>query len=81
MTYLEVAIDILKNARRPMSADDITHAALHEGHRPKGRTPEATMSSTLYVYLSDAEDPLPQREFIPGRTRAARRSVRWLYVG
>lgn len=79
MTFLEAAEIVLKAAKRPLTASEITEAALRQGLiDPQGRTPEATMSAALYTAPSDARI---RREFVPGKRRAARGSVRWRYVG
>jgi HB1, ASXL, restriction endonuclease HTH domain len=49
MTFLEAAEAVLRSAKRPMSAREITELALHRGLLDShGKTPEATMSATLY---------------------------------
>jgi hypothetical protein len=80
MTYLEAAIAVLKNSRRPMSAGEILQEAVAAGFlHPTGRTPEASMSARLYCYVRDTEEPKIERHARPGRTRAERASVRWSF--
>lgn len=82
MTYLEAALAVLKASRKPMTSADITQAALpKELIRPQGKTPVATMCAALYVYVRNTAAPVIRREYQPGPTRAARQSVRRLYVG
>ena len=79
MTFLEAAEAVLRAAKRPLTAREITDIALQRGLlRTSGKTPEATMSATLYGAPTDA---LIRREFAPGQQRALRGSVRWVYVG
>ena len=79
VTFLEAAEAVLRAAKRPLTTREITDIALQRGLlRTGGKTPEATMSAALYGALADA--PI-RREFAPGRRRAARGSVRWVYVG
>jgi hypothetical protein len=79
VTFLEAAIVVLKASRRPLTAGEITGAALHKGLlQTRGETPEATMSAALY--RAPVDGPI-QREYAPGEKRAIRGSVRWTYVG
>jgi hypothetical protein len=79
VTFLEAAEAVLRAAKRPLTAREITDIALQRGLlRTGGKTPEATMSAKLYGAPTDA--PI-RREFAPGQQRALRGSVRWVYVG
>jgi hypothetical protein len=79
MTFLQAAEAVLRSAKKPLTADEITTIAVRRGLiETKGKTPAATMSARLYS--APAESPI-RREFKPGKTRAARGSVRWVYVG
>jgi HB1, ASXL, restriction endonuclease HTH domain len=76
MTYLEAAEKVLRAAKRPLSAREITEIALREGLiTSHGKTPEATMSARLYVASAEGRF---QRQCEPGPNRARRGSVRWL---
>jgi hypothetical protein len=78
VTFLEAAIEVLWTARRPLRIEEITEIALRRGLiQPKGKTPRATMSAALYAAPPDAA---VRREFIAGRQRAQRGSVRWKYA-
>ena len=78
MTYLRAAEAVLREARRPLSAREITELALSKGLiQPRGRTPVKTMDARLYTAPLDV--PI-RREYQPGPRRAARGSVRWKYV-
>lgn len=82
MTSLAAAEAVLKSARRPLTAREITELALKRGLiAPKGKTPEATMSATLYIAVRDNPDGATRRNYMPGATRAARDSVRWVWKG
>lgn len=78
MTFLQAAVDVLRTAGRPLTADEITEIALRKGLlQTQGKTPEATMSASLYA--APAGTPIG-RQYEPGRVRAVRDSVRWMYV-
>ena len=79
MTFLEAAEAVLRAAKRPLTTHEITDIALRRGLlRTSGKTPEATMSAALYGAPTDT--PI-RREFAPGKQRALRGSVRWVYIG
>jgi hypothetical protein len=76
--FLQAAEEVLRRARRPLTAGEITKAALKRGLlRTDGKTPEASMSAALY--RAPADGPI-RRMCEHGRTRAKRGSVRWTYV-
>jgi hypothetical protein len=82
MTYLEAALAVLKGSRKPMTAAEITKSAIDRGliSHP-GKTPIWTMSAALYVHARDTRGSTLRREYRVGPTgRAARGSVRWVYV-
>jgi hypothetical protein len=73
--YLEAAEVILRESDGPMTTGEITERAIVQGLiRPRGKTPQATMSAALYCKPADA--PIA-RVFEPGPKRARRGSVRW----
>jgi hypothetical protein len=77
MTFLQAAEAVLRTAKKPLAADEITAIALRRGlTQSRGKTPAATMSAALY--RAPADSPI-RREFTPGRRRAMRDSVRWTY--
>jgi HB1, ASXL, restriction endonuclease HTH domain len=77
VTFLQAAQTVLRSARQPMTAAEITDAALRRGLlKSRGKTPIATMTARLYGRPSNS--PI-RREFTPGRWRAKRGSVRWTY--
>lgn len=79
LTFLEAAEEVLRTAKRPLSAREITEMAVSRGLlMSTGKTPEATMSARLYGAPSDG--PF-RREYKAGRERAVRGSVRWIYAG
>ncbi|TMC49246.1 MAG: hypothetical protein E6J14_09280 [Chloroflexi bacterium] len=82
MSFLTAAETVLRSARRPLTVREVTEGALRRGLiSPSGKTPEATMSSALYLAARrDPNGPL-RREFTPGHGRAARDSVRWVWAG
>jgi hypothetical protein len=76
LTYREAALEVLRSARRPLTAREITDRALERGLIvPHGRTPLATMQATLYRSVRD--DARLVKLDTPGVTRAVRGSVRW----
>jgi hypothetical protein len=82
MTFLAAAEAVLKSARRPLTTREVTELALTRGLiAPKGKTPEATMSATLYTTVRDSPEGTIQRSYTPGATRAVRASVRWVWKG
>lgn len=81
MTYLEAALVILKASGAPLTAAEITKRALQRSLiRPRGKTPEATMTASLYVESARNPRSAVRRVFDPGVQRARRGSVRWTYV-
>lgn len=78
VTFLEAAAEVLRKSRHPMTAWEITEAALKAGLiQTRGKTPHETMASALYT----APDDFPvKKDAIPGRIRSRRGSVRWKYV-
>ena len=80
VSYLEAAEAVLKSSKRPLTTREIVAKALARGLiAPTGKTPEASMSARLYVHVRDHPGGRIRREFEPGRGRARRDSVRWLY--
>jgi hypothetical protein len=76
MTYYEAAIQILRSARCPLTTREIAERAIETGLvKPRGKTPDATMSAALYTHLRD-DVQLAKLE-APGNGRAKRGSVRW----
>jgi hypothetical protein len=76
MTYYEAALQVLRSARKPLTAQEITDLAMDRGLiKPRGRTPRATMMSMLYVRVRN--DPELVKIEMPGNIRAKRGSVRW----
>jgi HB1, ASXL, restriction endonuclease HTH domain len=72
-------MEVLRRAGRPLSTREITETALRRGLiETHGKTPHATMSARLYEAASRG---LIEREYRPGPQRAARGSVRWVFVG
>jgi hypothetical protein len=79
MTFLEAAETVLRSARRPLTAGEITKSAIERGLiQPHGKTPALTMSARLYE--APVDSPI-RRKFEPGKERAIRGSVQWMYVG
>ncbi|MGH2965127.1 MAG: winged helix-turn-helix domain-containing protein [Solirubrobacterales bacterium] len=79
MTFLKAAEEVLRSEGRPLSTRELTEIALSRGLlRTSGQTPTATMAAALY--RAPANGPI-RRKFRQGKTRAARDSVRWEYVG
>ena len=77
MTYLEAAVEVLRQAGRPLTDAEITERAIELGLiGAVGKTPRQTMSATLYVRSKDPSSRI-RRIAEPGATRARRGSVRW----
>ena len=76
MSYFEAAITVLAQVSKPLTTRELTEAAINDGLiKPKGKTPEATMSAALYTRLG-MDERLVKLE-TPGNTRAMRGTVRW----
>ena len=76
MTYYEAALRVLRSAKRPLTIQEITDAAVEgEFITPTGKTPYATMSAELYMHVR--KDPQLVKLEDRGSTRAKRGSVRW----
>ena len=79
MTFLDAAITVLRDAG-PLTTSQIAHEAIARRLiNTSGRTPEASLSATLYAAVNSRWVPGLERLFGPGRTRARRGSVRWRY--
>jgi hypothetical protein len=77
-SYFEAALAVLEAEGRPMTVREIVKEALARGLlRPRGRTPEATMSARLYTYVRDTPNGLLVRHAELGKTRARRGTVTW----
>src|SRR5690348_1019614 len=77
MSFLEAAETVLRSAKKPLTASEITEIALRRGLlQTRGKTPAATMSAALYG--APPGGPI-RRQYTPGRQRAVRDSVRWTY--
>ena len=76
--FLAAAAAVLRRARGPLTASDITARAIELGLLSSsiGKTPWHTMTAQLYL---DVRTPAPRfvRLSKPGPTRAARNSVKW----
>lgn len=78
MTYMEAAIAVLRDHGHPMTTREITEEALRRGLLGNaGKTPEASMSSRLYVHAKRGNRRGLVRLHEPGASRAHRDSVRW----
>lgn len=76
MTYYEAALKVLRAARHPLTAREITDRAIKKRLiTPKGKTPYATMRAVLYVQVRN--DPELVKLHDPGDQRAKPDSVRW----
>jgi hypothetical protein len=76
MSYFEAAITALERVRKPLTTRQLTEAAIKDGLiKPKGKTPEATMSAELYKRLP-TDSRLVKLE-TPGTNRAVHGTVRW----
>lgn len=76
--FLEAAIAVLETSNKPLTLREIVAEAIGRGLiEPAGKTPEATMSARLYVYVRDDPNARVVRVADPGAARARRGSVRW----
>jgi hypothetical protein len=72
MTFLELTIKVLKEIKRPLSADEIWEEAIKLGYDKelgsKGDTPEATIGSLIYLSMRDKTDnPFGKTGYRPTR--------------
>ena len=75
MTWFEAALQVLRSAEHPLTAQEITDRALEAGLiTTRGKTPHASMSARLYE-LGSNDAQLVKLE-TPGNGRAKRGSVR-----
>lgn len=75
-TFLAAAIEVLRASGRPMTTREITDEALSRGLiTTTGKTPDATMSASLYAAANRGGEI--RRVSEPGPNRAVRGSVRW----
>ncbi|MBQ0105972.1 MAG: winged helix-turn-helix domain-containing protein, partial [Armatimonadetes bacterium] len=60
MTYKELAIEVLKNADKPLTVQEIWNEAVKLGLDKKlvsvGKTPEATISAQIYMDIKNNGD-------------------------
>jgi len=79
MTNLEAAIRVLEAEGGPLHFREIAMRAIAKGYvEPKGKTPEATMASTLYGYvkqMADKEEPAKVEARGKGRFALATRKI------
>jgi hypothetical protein len=82
MKYTDAAVEVLRKAKRPLTADEITELALKQGLiKPRGKTPSETMKARLYCHVRDVPDSPIRREAEAGvGSRARRGSVRWTHA-
>ena len=77
MTYKEAALIVLEASGKPMTAAEITAETIKRGLiKPAGKTPVFTMMGVLYT--QEGESSPIKRIYSPGKTRAARGTVRWV---
>lgn len=78
MSFLDAALVILKESKRPMTARELADAVLSRGLvTTGGRTPDATLAAQLYVRVKQQPDGPVRRVAVLGPSRARRGSVRW----
>jgi hypothetical protein len=59
MRYLDAAVEVLKEANRPLTVEEITAEALARGLiEPTGKTPVATMSAAIYTSAVRQQGPI-----------------------
>ena len=76
MTYYEAAIEVLRAAKDPLTAKEITKRAIEKGLiTPSGKTPVATMKAVLYLRLPNDSNLVKLEDQANGRAKSG--SVRW----
>src|SRR5712692_5146902 len=80
MTLIEAARKILREQRRPMTAQEVIDEALRRGLiATHGKTPAVSLAAKLYTYVSHQMNSEIRKVSEPGVQRARRGSVRWAY--
>lgn len=78
MTFLEAALLILREERRPLTSREVFDLAMAKGLlTTAGRTPERTLTSALYQAYAKRTPRMLQKLETRGEPRAARGTVRW----
>lgn len=78
--YYEAALQVLRSAAHPLTAQEITNEAVQRGLiSPRGRTPHATMRARLYTRVR-VDPELVKIETLSNK-RAKPGSVRWTLRG
>lgn len=78
MAFLEVAVELLRDDGQPLRTREMSKRVLVRNLvATSGKASEATISAALYRAPPEAA---VRREFLAGRARAARWSVRWFYM-
>ena len=74
VTYAEAALEVLKAAPEPLTAEEVVNEAIRlQLIRPRGKTPVRTMSAIFYAHPPAGLVRVYKR----GRMRARRGTVRW----
>ena len=82
MTFEAAVIEVLRNAKRPLSAREVADAVVGLGRVPTvGKTPDATVSACLYRLGHNTAVTGVQRIAKEGPTRGKRGTVRWRWSG
>jgi hypothetical protein len=80
MRYYDAAVQVLKSAKRPLTARQIFEQAVERGLiTTSGKTPGATMRATLYRQAHNNPELVKLEE--PAGRRAKRGSVYWTLRG
>lgn len=82
MNYLQAAEAVLRESDEPLTTREVTERALAKGLlHTSGKTPEASMSAALYREANSSSTGRIRRLAEPGKTRARRGTVRWVWRG
>ncbi len=78
VSYLQAALTVLADLKRPLTSRELIEEALRRKLiQPMGKTPGATLTARLYLYMRDHPDGTLLRLADAGPRRARRGSVRW----
>ena len=78
LSFLDAAAEVLQHAGAPLSVQEIlTEARRRRLLKSRGKTPDRTLASALYVDMRKNQNTRFVRLSEKGPVRAVRNSVRW----
>jgi hypothetical protein len=78
MSFKDAAIKVLRCSKEPMTAREITNAALSQGFiSTTGKTPEESMAARLHVDVARNPNTPFRKNVLEGQKGEGRVSARW----